>query len=45
RTRSKVEFSTVVDPELGGGFVLEYDTSRLDASLRTQIQELRRTLA
>lgn len=45
RTRSKVEFSTVVDPELGGGFVLEYDTYRLDASLRTQMLELRRALA
>lgn len=45
RTRSKVEFSTEVNPALGGGFVLEYDTYRLDASLRTQMQELRRTLA
>ena len=44
RTRSKVEFSTEIDPAIGGGFVLEYDTYRLDASLRTQLAELRRSL-
>ena len=44
RTRSKVEFSTEIDESLGGGFVLEYDTYRLDASLRTQLAELRRAL-
>lgn len=41
---SNVEFSTDIDPTLGGGFVLEYDTYRLDASLKTQLRELRRVL-
>ena len=45
RTRGKVEFTTETDPALGGGFILEYDTYRLDASLRTQLAELRRSLA
>ncbi|MBR1593344.1 MAG: F0F1 ATP synthase subunit delta [Alloprevotella sp.] len=44
RTQSRVEFTTETDPALGGGFLLEYDTYRLDASLRTQMQELRRSL-
>ena len=44
RTRSKVEFTAETDPALGGGFVLEYDTYRLDASLRTQMAEIRREL-
>jgi len=44
RTQSKVEFTTEVDSSLGGGFILEYDTYRLDASLRTQLAELRRAL-
>lgn len=44
RTQSHVEFTTEVNPAIGGGFVLEYDTYRLDASLRTQLAELRRNL-
>lgn len=44
RTKSKVEFTTEIDPSLGGGFVLEYDTYRLDASLKTQIAKIRREL-
>ncbi len=44
RTQSHVEFTTEVNPAIGGGFILEYDTYRLDASLRTQLAELRRNL-
>ena len=44
RTNSKVEFTTEIDPKIGAGFILEYDTYRLDASLRTQMAELRRAL-
>lgn len=40
-----IEFSTVVNPEIEGGFILEYDTYRLDASLRTQMREIRRSLS
>lgn len=36
----KVEFETVVDASIGGGFVLEYDTYRVDASLKTQLQKI-----
>ena len=36
----QVEFETVVDAAIGGGFVLEYDTYRVDASLKTQLQKI-----
>ncbi len=36
----QVEFETVVDASIGGGFVLEYDTYRIDASLKTQLQKI-----
>lgn len=45
RAGGKVEFSVKIEPELGGGFVLQYDTYRLDASLRTQLNQLRRKLS
>ena len=35
-----VEFETVVDASIGGGLVLEYDTYRIDASLKTQLQKI-----
>ena len=36
----QVEFETVVDATIGGGFILEYDTYRVDASLKTQLQKI-----
>ena len=42
---SKVDITVKVDPTLGGGFVLEYDTYRLDASLKTQLATLQRALS
>lgn len=45
RSDCKVDFQVVEDSTLGGGFVLEYDTYSLDASVRTQLAKLRRTLA
>ena len=36
----QVEFETVVDASIGGGFILEYDTYRIDASLKTQLQKI-----
>lgn len=36
----QVEFETVVDASIGGGFILEYDTYRVDASLKTQLQKI-----
>ena len=44
KTSNKVEFEVRVDEEIKGGFILDYDTYRLDASLRTQLNELKRAL-
>ena len=38
------EFEVEENPDILGGFILEYDTYRLDASLRTQFNHLRREL-
>lgn len=40
KTNGKVDFQTAVDPELIGGFVLEYDTYRLDASVKRQLSAI-----
>ena len=44
RTRGKVEFNTEIDPDIIGGFILEYDTYRLDASVRTKLNTVLTTL-
>lgn len=38
KTKGSVEFETEVEPEIIGGFILEYDTFRLDASIRSQLR-------
>lgn len=45
QTDSQIEFDIVEDETIKGGFILEYDTYRLDASLRTQLERLERELA
>ena len=45
RTGRKVSFETRQDDAIGAGFVLEYDTYRMDASLRRQFADLKRALA
>lgn len=40
KTNGSVEFTTAVDSELIGGFVLEYDTYRLDASIKSQLKSI-----
>ena len=40
KTNGNVEFNTVVEPDLIGGFVLEYDTYRLDASVKRQLSTI-----
>lgn len=45
RSDCKVDFQVVEDPTLGGGFILEYDTYSLDASVKTQLAKLKRILA
>lgn len=36
KTNGTVEFETEVNPDIIGGFILEYDTYRMDASVKTQ---------
>ncbi len=36
-TKGHVEFETEVKPEIIGGFILEYDTYRMDLSVKTQL--------
>lgn len=44
RTDSKVQLQMEVDPQLIGGFVFELDGYRIDASVRTRIEKIRRCL-
>lgn len=44
QTNQEVELEVKVDKNIGGGFIIEYDTYRLDASLRTQLSKLQRSL-
>ncbi len=38
--KGTVEFKTEVNPELIGGFILEYDTYRMDASVKTKLNNI-----
>ena len=40
RTQGTVEFQTEVNPEIIGGFILEYDTYRMDASIQNQLRHI-----
>lgn len=40
KTNGTVEFQTEVNPDIIGGFVLEYDTYRLDASVSSQLRSI-----
>lgn len=40
----KVSFTAEVDPSLIGGFVLEVDDRRMDASVKHQLEDIRRKL-
>ncbi len=44
KSKCKVDFEVQEDATIGGGFILEYDTYRLDASVRTQLAKLKREL-
>ena len=44
RTNGTVEFETEVDPEIIGGFILEYDTYRMDASVQNRLRKILNTL-
>ena len=45
RTGCKVSFDVKTDESIGAGFVLEYDTYRMDASLKRQFADLKRAMA
>lgn len=45
RTNGTVEFKTEVDPEILGGFILEYDTYRMDTSVKSQLNNILKQLA
>ena len=40
RTQGTVDFNTEVDPSIIGGFILEYDTYRMDASVKTRLNNI-----
>ena len=44
RTNGTVEFKTEVDPEIIGGFILEYDTYRMDTSVKKQLSNILKQL-
>lgn len=43
-TDSNVEFRSEVDSEIIGGFILEYDTYRMDASVQSQLRSILKQL-
>ena len=45
RSSCKVDFQIEINPDIEGGFILEYDTYCLDASVRTQLAKIKRKLA
>lgn len=44
KTHGTVEFNTETDPTIIGGFVLEYDTYRMDASVKAKLQKILKEL-
>lgn len=45
RTQGTVEFLTEVNPDIIGGFILEYDTYRMDASVKKQLRSILKELS
>jgi len=44
KTNGTVEFETEVNPDIIGGFILEYDTFRMDASVKAKLNNILNTL-
>ena len=44
KTNGTVEFETEVKPDIIGGFILEYDTYRMDASVKSKLNSILNTL-
>ena len=45
RTKGTVEFESEVNPDIIGGFILEYDTYRMDASVKSKLNSILNTLS
>lgn len=41
---SELEFDTIIDPAIIGGFVIDVDNVRMDASISSEIEQLRQNL-
>ena len=44
KTQGTVEFETDVNPDIIGGFILEYDTYRMDGSVKSKLNSILNTL-
>ena len=44
KTNGTVEFETEVNPDIIGGFILEYDTYRMDASVKSKLNNILQAL-
>ena len=44
KTNGTVEFETEVNPDIIGGFILEYDTYRMDASVKSKLNSILQSL-
>ena len=44
KTNGTVEFETEVNPDIIGGFILEYDTYRMDASVKSKLNNILKQL-
>jgi len=44
KTKGTVEFETEVNPDIIGGFILEYDTYRMDGSVKSKLNSILNTL-
>lgn len=40
KTNGNVEFETEIKPEILGGFIIEYDTYRMDVSVKSQLNSI-----
>jgi len=40
KTRGTVEFNTEINPDIIGGFILEYNTYRMDASVKNKLNSI-----
>ncbi|MDE6381835.1 MAG: F0F1 ATP synthase subunit delta, partial [Muribaculaceae bacterium] len=41
----KFEYEYAVDPDIIGGFVIDVDSTRMDASINSELEQLRQNLS